>query len=147
MEGDLNITDANAVIEDIHGCVSVNAPVVVIRNSRVSCPSSIVVSSFGGAYTGTGLLIEDSEIDCQGTRGTAVGDTNFTVRRVDIHGCDNGFDFDGDVSIEDSYVHDLYQSADAHTDGAQITHVGHEGGAAGASGVSRNLATGGRRKQ
>ncbi|WP_437740403.1 right-handed parallel beta-helix repeat-containing protein [Sorangium sp. So ce302] len=128
MEGDLNITDAYTVIDgkDIRGCVSVNAPGVVIRNSRVSCPSSIVVSSFGGAFTGTGLLIEDSEIDCQGTSGTAVGDTNFTVRRVDIHGCENGFDLDGDVLIEDSYVHDLYQSAEAHTDGAQITHVGHD---------------------
>ncbi|MDC0678201.1 right-handed parallel beta-helix repeat-containing protein [Sorangium atrum] len=128
MEGDLNITDANTVIDgkDIRGCVSVNAPGVVIRNSRVSCPSFVVVSSFGGAYTGTGLLIEDSEIDCQGTSGTAVADTNFTVRRVDIHGCENGFDLDGDVLIEDSFVHDLYQSAEAHTDGAQITHVGHD---------------------
>jgi hypothetical protein len=92
----------------------------------VSCPDYIVISSFGGAYTGAGLLIEDSEIDCQGTRGTAVGDTNFTVRRVDIHGCENGFDVDGDVLIEDSYIHDLHQDAEAHTDGAQITHVGHD---------------------
>ncbi|MCY1061462.1 right-handed parallel beta-helix repeat-containing protein [Nannocystis sp. SCPEA4] len=128
VEGDLNITEPDTVIDgkDIRGCVSVNAPGVVIRNSRVSCPDFIVVSSFGGAYEGTGLVIEDSEIDCQGTGGTAVGDTNFTVRRVDIHGCENGFDLDGDVLIEDSYIHDMYQSAEAHTDGAQLTPVGHD---------------------
>jgi hypothetical protein len=40
------------------------------------------------------------------------------------HGCENGFDRDGDVLSEDSYIHDLYQSTEAHTDGAQITPWG-----------------------
>jgi hypothetical protein len=128
VNGDLTIKTANTVIDgrDIRGCVTVQAPGVVIRNSKVSCPNFIVISSFGGAYTGDGLLVEDSEIDCQNTGGTAMGDTNFSVRRVNIHGCENGFDLDGANSIEDSYIHDLYQSAEAHTDGAQITPVGHD---------------------
>jgi hypothetical protein len=128
VNGDLTIKTANTVIDgrEIRGCVTVQAPGVVIRNSKVSCPNFIVISSFGGAYTGDGLLVEDSEIDCQNTGGTAMGDTNFSVRRVNIHGCENGFDLDGANSIEDSYIHDLYQSAEAHTDGAQITPVGHD---------------------
>ena len=128
VDGDLDIKTANTVIDgkDIRGCVNVQAPGVVIRNSRVSCANFIVIASFGGAYTGAGLLVEDSEIDCQNTGGTAFGDTNFSVRRVNIHGCENGFDLDGENSIVDSYIHDLYQSAEAHTDGAQITPVGHD---------------------
>jgi len=128
VNGDLTIDTPNTVIDgkDIRGCVEVRAPGVVIRRSRVSCPSFITVASFGGAYTGTGLVVEDTEIDCRNTNGTAVGDTNFTVRRANIHGCENGFDVDGSVTIEDSFIHDLFNSAEAHTDGIQITPVGHD---------------------
>jgi hypothetical protein len=116
------IRTANTVLDglDIQGCVVVEAPGVIIRRSKISCANAVVVASYGGAYTGTGLTIEDSEIDCQDSAGTAVGDTNVTVRRVDIHGCENGFDIDTDFVIEDSYIHDLYNSAVAHTDGAQF---------------------------
>src|SRR5262249_27218853 len=113
----------NTVVDsmEIKGCVIVRAPGVVIRRSKISCPNYVTVSSFGGAYSGTGLIVEDSEIDCQNTEGsTAVGDTNVTARRLNIHGCENGFDIDRDFVVEDSYVHDLFNSATAHTDGAQF---------------------------
>jgi hypothetical protein len=41
------------------------------------------------------------------------------VLRTNIHGCENAFDIDRNADIEDSYIHDLYQSAVAHTDGLQ----------------------------
>ena len=41
------------------------------------------------------------------------------VIRADISACENGFDADHDVSVTDSYIHDLYQSDAAHTDGLQ----------------------------
>src|SRR5437762_3348896 len=67
VNGDLDIKSASTVIDgrDIRGCVTVAAPGVVIRNSKVSCASFIVIGSFAGSYSGAGLLVEDSEIDCQ----------------------------------------------------------------------------------
>jgi hypothetical protein len=122
VNGDLEIRTANTVIDgkDIRGCVWVGAPGVVIRNSRISCADGEVVSSWDGVYTGTGLLIEDSEIDCLGTPNTGIGDTAVTARRVNVHGCENGFDLDQNIDIEDSYIHNLYNSDESHTDGIQF---------------------------
>jgi Fibronectin type III domain len=128
VNGDMTITTPNTVIDgmDIRGSVIVDAPGVVIRRSKITSSDFIAVGSFGGAYTGTGLVIEDSEISCNNWRRTAIGDTNFTARRVNIHGCENGFDLDGPALIEDSYIHDLYNDDIAHTDGAQLTDVAHD---------------------
>ncbi|HZR29630.1 MAG TPA: Ig-like domain-containing protein [Terriglobales bacterium] len=131
VNGDIEITAPNTVIDakDIRGCVLVNAPGVVIKRSRINCAGFVVVTNnsasiYHGGYTGAGLLIEDSEVSCldgngMPANGTAIGDNNFTVRRLNIHGCENGFDVDLNADIEDSYIHDLFQSAVAHTDGLQ----------------------------
>lgn len=121
--GDLAIRKPGTVIDgmDIRGCVSVTVPGVVIRRSKIRCTGGYAVLS--GGYTGARLLIEDSEIDCKGGNGlgsTAVGDNNFTARRLNIHGCENGFDVDIDVTIQDSWIHDLYDSPEAHADGIQF---------------------------
>jgi hypothetical protein len=129
--GDLEIGTANTVIDalDIHGCVFVNAPGVVIRRTRVTCPGG-GIASFADAYGGAGVIVEDVEISCGNVPGSSgMGDYNFTVRRANIHSCENGFDVDGRVTIEHSYIHDLlaYDAAtDPHTDGAQITPVGRD---------------------
>ena len=126
--GSSTISKANTVIQGkTLGCIRVTAPGVVIRNSKISCGNSAtdVVGSFDGDYTGTPLLLEDVEIDCQNTPGTAVGDALVTVRRADIHGCENGFDMNQNITVEDSYIHDLYNSAEAHTDGIQLAYGGH----------------------
>src|SRR5262249_23924649 len=127
----MNIPSPDTLIdaEDIPGCVFVNAPGVVIKRSKINCPNFVVVTNnaasiYHGGYTGTGLLMEDSEVSCLDsngipTSGTAIGDNNFTVRRLNIHSCENGFDVDLNADIEDSYIHDLFQSAVAHTDGMQ----------------------------
>jgi len=121
--GSSTISQANTVIDGkTLGCIRVTAPGVVIRNSRISCahPGSDVVGSFDGDYSGTPLLLEDVEIDCQNGPGTAVGDALVTVRRADIHGCENGFDMNQAITVEDSYIHDLWNSAESHTDGIQL---------------------------
>lgn len=69
-------------------------------------------------------VLEDSEIDFNGTPddpGTCVTGRNLDIRRTDISGCENGLDADSYVTITDSYVHDLYNSAhrDPHTDALQ----------------------------
>ena len=103
------------------GCIRVTAPGVVIRNSKISCGGQIAVRIDDGDFTGTPLLIEDSEIDCRNTGGAhAIAEANVTARRVDISACENGFDVNQNVTVEDSYIHDLYNGAEAHTDGIQF---------------------------
>jgi hypothetical protein len=115
--GGLTINTAGTVIDgrDIGGPVVVNAPNVTIRRSRVRS------SSFGTVgNNSTGLLIEDSEIDGLNANGTCIGSSNLTVRRANIHGCENGFNVSGTTTVEDSYIHDLTTANGAHTDGAQF---------------------------
>lgn len=127
VDGDVEVDTANTVIDgqDIRGCVLVNAPGVVVRRSKMNC-----VASEADSYSGAAVVLEDVEIDCGNSKGTtAVGDYNFTVRRANIHSCENGFDVDGRVRIEDSYIHDLLRydpAEDPHTDGIQITPVGND---------------------
>jgi hypothetical protein len=129
--GDLDVRGANTIIEgqDIRGCVGINAPGVVIRKSRITCGGPYVVATFADGYGGAGVVLEDVEISCNNTNGsTGVGDYNFTVRRANIHSCENGFDIDGNATIEHSYVHDLLRydpAGDPHSDGSQITPVGN----------------------
>ena len=108
------------------GCIQVKAPGVVIRNSKISC-NGLAVASFDGEYSGRPLLIEDSEIDCRNAPGShGIGDANVTVRRVEITACENGLDINQNVSVEDSYIHDLYNGGDSHMDGMQL--AGHWNG-------------------
>jgi hypothetical protein len=129
--GDLTLDVPNQVVEglDIQGCVLIEAPGVVIRRSKITCDSFLAVASYASSYTGTGALLEDVEISCAGQAGTAVGDYNVTVRRANIHSCENGFDADGAITVEDSFIHDLLPYdpvSDPHVDGIQITPVGQD---------------------
>jgi hypothetical protein len=101
------------------GCIRVRAPGVVIRKSKISCSGSAVLN-YDGDYTGTRLLLEDVEIDCKNGPGTAFGEALVTVVRANIHGCENGFDMNQSITVQDSYIHDLYEGGDSHTDGIQL---------------------------
>jgi hypothetical protein len=118
----VTVTKAGTVIDrkDIRGCVRVQAPGVTIRRSKITCPDFYVIASFRDEYSGNGLVVEDSEISCGDTRGTALGDNNVTARRLNIHSCENGFDIDASFTVQDSYIHDLFQGEEAHTDGIQL---------------------------
>jgi hypothetical protein len=117
--GDLAVTQKGAVVqgEDIRGCVSVEAANVTIKDSKITC------TGYYGVATGTagGLLVEDSEIDCQHHNTTGIGSAGVIARRLDIHGCENGLDVDRNVTIEDNYIHDLYEGATGHADGVQLS--------------------------
>lgn len=120
--GPSNITTANTVINGkTMGCIQISAPGVVIRNSRVSCNGGLAVFVDDRTSSSTLLTIEDSEVSCQNTGGTGISEADFIVRRVEITGCENGFDLNQNVLIEDSFIHDLFNSADAHADGAQMS--------------------------
>jgi hypothetical protein len=124
-------------------CLTVKASNVIVRNSHISCGDFIAVQcepSSGCGTTGS-LLIEDSEIDCTGFgssgfvgQGTGIEAENFTIRRVDIHACENGASVGENVLIEDSYIHDLYNDNvvpppdGAHADGVQFDGAHDESG-------------------
>jgi hypothetical protein len=120
--GPQNISTPNTVIDGkTMGCIRVSAPGVVIRKSKISCDGILAVLSEDGSYTGTPLLIEDSEVDCQNRGGTAISEANVIARRLNIHGCENGFSISQNITVEDSYIHDLFNSAESHTDGIQLS--------------------------
>lgn len=117
--GPSNITTADTVIDGKSiGCIQVSAPGVVIRNSRITCNDDWGV--FANGMSGTPLLVEDSEIDCQNSNATGAGSANMTLTRVNIHSCENGLHVNHDITVEDSYIHDLYIGGGAHADGMQF---------------------------
>lgn len=127
VNGDLEVTQAGTVIDgkDIRGCVSIRAPHVTIRRSRITCTNFYVVANFKSYYSAGSLVIEDSELDCKNTGGTGVGDYGVTARRLNIHNCENGFDIDNTFTVQDSYIHDLYEGPEGHADGIQLAGGAH----------------------
>ena len=96
--------------------IEVQAANVTIRNSRVSgCDICILNRS-------TGLVVEDVTIE--GADGTGIMFGNYTARRVDVSGTENGFNVGNNTTIIDSWIHDLDTSGDAHTDGIQSSAGG-----------------------
>jgi hypothetical protein len=118
----------NQVIDakDIRGCVEVRAAGVVIKRSKISAPCFYAVGSFLGAYSGARLTVQDSEVDCANTTGTAFSEFNIDAIRVNVHGCENGFDIHDNVTVRDSWVHNLFATAESHTDGAQLNDGAHD---------------------
>jgi hypothetical protein len=119
--GDLVINTANAVIDsmDIRGCVYVMASGVMIKNSKISCAGPYTIDYTGGS--GAYLTIQDSTIDCQNHTGaTAIGEEEVNSLRNNISGCENGFDTNKNMLIQDNYIHDLATSSESHTDGVQM---------------------------
>lgn len=121
--GNMDINTSNTTVEnrDIRGCVRIGNGVsgVIIRKSKITC-SGIAVSISDQAVTQSRLLLEDVEISCAGS-GTGVSEASFTVRRANIHSCENGFDLNQYVLIEDSYIHELASpGSDPHEDGIQL---------------------------
>lgn len=105
---------------DVRGCIDVQAPNVVIQNSKVSQPAS-------GCYTliksgSSGLLVRNVELDGGGDADVSgIAATNYVAERLDIHGVGDGAGADGNVTIRDSYIHDLVEANGSHNDGIQTT--------------------------
>jgi hypothetical protein len=77
----------------------------------------------GVNVNGSGAILDRIEVDC---RSTAVSDggvtgSGYTLRRANIHGCEDGAKVGSNVVIEDSYIHDLSTTgSDPHYDGLQV---------------------------
>jgi hypothetical protein len=122
VNGDMKVTQAGMVIDGVslNGCITIEAPQVTIRDSKVSCPGPYGIFSYEKNYSGGGLLIEDVEVDCEDTQATGIASYGFTALRVKVHGCENGFSIDNTSIVRDSYVYDLFIGNGGHTDGIQM---------------------------
>lgn len=120
--GDITVSQNGAVIQnlDISGSVTILANNVTIRNCRITSGDYYPIRYFDN--NNTGLLIEDTEI--AGTNSdvtSSIAFNDYTARRVNVHGGADGLKVDGNVVIEDSYIHDLSVGQDTHNDGFQAT--------------------------
>lgn len=121
--GSIQVTTDGAVIEglDIQGEVQILADNVTIRRCRITSGDYYPIRYFDN--DNVGLLVEDTEIIGTSADVTAgISFSNYTARRVNIHGTADGFKADENVLIEDSWVHDLGNYPDQHNDGVQSTH-------------------------
>ena len=132
--GPLNITVAGTVIQDVSitGCVTLMAPNTVFRNVRIAADCSYLVDTphngaTGPAYSSGVNSFDHVTLFCTGHGGTAIGEARILALNVDISGCENGFDLDDTITLQDSYIHDLLLDGTAHSDGIQVwagaTHV------------------------
>jgi hypothetical protein len=113
--GPLLITQAGTVIDgaDIKGGVVITAAGVVIRRSRVSGTDGMGIYVRGGSLT-----LEDSTIT---GFDDSVGGDNYTATRVEVTKSNNdGFKIGDNVTIQDSWCHDLFIAAGAHSDCGQV---------------------------
>jgi hypothetical protein len=120
--GSIKITTRGAIVEnlDITGEVQVLADDVTIRKCRITSGDYYPIRYFDN--DNKGLLIEDTEIIGTSADVTAgISFSNYTARRVNIHGTADGFKADSNVLIEDSWVHDLGNYPGQHNDGVQST--------------------------
>lgn len=106
----------------------VTAPNVIIRNSKISCTGNYVIDVTSNSSTAS-ATITSVTIDCSTNwGGTAIGEHNLIVSKVNISHCVNGFDIDANANIADSWCHDLtdeVQFPTAHTDCVQGIMTNH----------------------
>jgi hypothetical protein len=128
----LSITEDGAVVTDldVRGDITVNANNVTIRRSRVRTEGALY--GIKVATNTKGTVIEDTEVegtDDNCSVGVVYG--RYTARRLNVHGCADGFRVGPDTMIRDSYVHDQRYKSGAHNDavqsvgGSRLTIVGN----------------------
>lgn len=119
--GRIVIDTSDTVIEnvDVAGDIEITsgATNVTIRNFRIT------TDGYWGIFVrdGSGVVIEDGEIDGMGLVDDAVRGADYTARRLYIHDIEgDSFKADGRNLIECNYVTDIGQGAEAHGDGVQM---------------------------
>lgn len=107
---------------DVEGCLKVVNADVVIKNVLVEggCARSLDLSNATGHTT-----VTDVTVRATASQASAVVLRNATLTRVDVSGGNDGIDvWGGDVSIADSFVHDLSRADGSHDDAVQVTGGG-----------------------
>lgn len=120
--GSITTSNDGQVIQnlDIAGEIRVQHNNVVIRNVRIRSEGGHAIY----VLNNTGLLVEDCELDGQGRNATAaIAEHNYTMRRCEIRGYGEGPRINGNVLLEDNYIHGFanFVAQGAHQDCIQAT--------------------------
>ncbi len=118
-------TDGQVIANlDVNGTITIAHDNVTISNVRFRSAGQ-AINNLGH----TGLLVEDCEIDGSGApdAASAIGEHNYTMRRCNIHHVGEGPRINGNVVLEDNYLHDFldFIAQGAHQDCIQITSGSH----------------------
>lgn len=121
--GSLTITQSGSVVQNllITGELDIFANNVTVRNVKI-----IATGGYHALYTGwsyTGIVIDHVEIDGRHLNPSVPGlvGGGFTATAVNIHGTGDAIDIGDNVTVKDSYLHDLTVNSGDHTDGVQST--------------------------
>jgi hypothetical protein len=113
--GPISVTKDGTVIDgkQVNGDITVRANNVTIENTKV----------LGGridlGWDQNGIMIKDVEVDGEGKspsneRVPAIGSNGYTCIRCNVHGWNSGFDVRNNVTIEDSWAHDIGPASSTH---------------------------------
>jgi len=114
------ITVDGTVLEnlDVRGEIAIDASNVTLRCVRIRARGLRAVISDGRR-----ALLDRVEVDCQSAADNDAGvvGSDYTLRRVNIHHCEDGAKVGENVLIERSYIHHMNTvSPGAHYDGLQL---------------------------
>lgn len=121
--GSLTITEDGTVVDGLHvqGRITIDADDVTVRNTLVEWRGSTYPIRVARGVSGA--LIEDVEVDNMGSSGLGIffNGGSGTVRRADIHSSEDGIRIQAsNVTVEESYIHDLARRVGGHHDAIQI---------------------------
>lgn len=113
--GSITITKSGTVISglDVNGSITVSTSNVTIKNTRVH-------GKINSGYNGyTGIVIQDVEVigpgtDDGATRVPLVGAEGYSCIRCNVHSGNSGFEVSDNVTIQDSYIHDIGPNSGVH---------------------------------
>lgn len=119
--GSFDVTQKGAIIEDLDvtGAITVLADDVVIRRVRITSSDYYPIRYFDN--DNVGLVVEDSEFVLSPPATAAISFSNYTARRLNIHGSEDGLKADENVLVEDCWIHDLSNGPGEHNDSVQST--------------------------
>lgn len=115
--GEVRVTTPATVLDalDLAGNVVIAAPDVVITRSKIHGTGS---EAFGIMVESGSVTISDSEIF---GFANGIGFDDWSAHRVNIHDMsEDGVKLGSNVTLADSYIHDLTPGPGAHGDGAQM---------------------------
>jgi hypothetical protein len=98
-------------------CLNINASNVVIRNSRIKSANRCADALVRTGYDNRGIVLENVELDGQGGAGYGICCSGYTLSRVNAFGFMHGAHVNDNVTIKDSWIHDLAMKPGDHVDG------------------------------
>jgi hypothetical protein len=125
--GSISITTQGTVVEskDVSGTITIQANNVTIKRCRVRSSSYYPIH----VVSGTGITIEDTEVDGQGGSSKAIYISNgqVTVQRCNIHDSEDGLSLNGTggLTIINNYVHSPRHDSAGHSDGFELYSGAH----------------------